>query len=101
MGRRRALFDPLEPSSEPRWYVVRSVHGAVLEKRAIAAGTDLKRLFVSAILEWIDAGWGVGEFSSCAGTFFCSRGSERRTVTIQSTDPDGERHHGGARLLSG
>lgn len=101
MTPRRALFDPLEPSSEPRWYVVRAVHGAVLEKRPIAAGTDLKRLFASAILEWIDAGWRVGEFSSCAGTFFCARGIERRSVTIQSTDPDREHGHGGSSLLSG
>lgn len=76
---------------------MRSVHGAVLEKRAIAAGTDLKRLFVSTMLEWIDAGWRIGDFSSCAGTFFCSRGIERRTVTIQPTDPDGERGHDGSR----
>jgi len=98
---RRALFDPLEPSSQLRWYVVRSMHGAVLEKRSIAAGTNLKRVFASAILEWIDAGWRVGELSSCAGTFFCSRGIERRSVTIQSTDPDRERGRGGSRLLSG
>ena len=79
---------------------MRSAHGAVLQKRIIAAGTDLKRVFVSAMLEWIDAGWRVGDFSSCAGTFFCSRGIERRTVTIQPTDPDSERGYSGSRLLS-
>lgn len=83
MSPRRALLDRLEPSGEPRWYVVRSAHGAVLEKRVIAGGTDLKRLFVSAMLEAIDAGWHLEEFSSCAGSFFCSRGIERRIVTIQ------------------
>ena len=96
---RRALFDPLQSSSEPRWYVVRSAYGAVLEKRTIDAGTDLKRLFAHALIEWIDAGWSVGEFSSCAGTFFCTRGIEQRTVAIQSTDPDSERGHGGSRRL--
>ena len=80
--------------------MVRSAHGAVLEKRTIDAGTDLKRLFARALLEWIDAGWSVGEFSSCAGTFFCSRGIEQRTVTIQSTDPHNERGHGRSRLLA-
>jgi hypothetical protein len=100
MNARRTVFDPLEPSSEPRWYVVRSAHGAVLETRAIAPGTDLKRLFACALLEWIDAGWRVGEFSSCAGTFFCSRGVERRTVSIQSTDPESERRHDSSRLLA-
>lgn len=80
--------------------MVRTPHGAVVEQRLIAAGTDLKRLFVTAMLEWIERGWRVGEFSSCAGTFFCSRGVERRTVTIQSTDPGSEHGHGGSRLLS-
>ena len=95
---RRALFDPLQRSREPRWYVVRSAHGAVLEKRTIDGGTDLKRLFARALLEWIDAGWTVGEFSSCAGTFCCTRGIERRTVTIQSIDPDRGRGRGGSPL---
>jgi hypothetical protein len=27
---RHSVFDPLEPTSEPRWYVVRNMHRAVL-----------------------------------------------------------------------
>jgi hypothetical protein len=58
---RRSVFDPLEISKEPRWYVVRSVTGAVLEARVLPPGTDLKRPFVAAMLEWMDArdAWGV------------------------------------------
>jgi hypothetical protein len=87
MSARRAVFDPLERNGEPHWYVVRNMHGAVLERRTIAGDTDLKRLFITAMLEWVDAGWQLGEFSSCAGTFFCSRAGERRVVTIQSKEP--------------
>ena len=88
MIRRRAAFDPLEPSREPRWLVVRSVTGATLEARSIQAETDLKRLYVATMLEWIDAGWQLGELSSRSGTFFCTRGAERRSVAIQPTDPN-------------
>jgi hypothetical protein len=84
---RRNVYDPLEPTKEPRWYAVRNMYGAVLEARQLPAGADLKRAFVSAMLEWIDAGWQLGEFSSRTGTFFCTKGVERRMVGITPTDP--------------
>ncbi len=84
---RRNVFDPLEPTREPRWYTVRNMHGALLEVRRLRAGSDLKRTFVAAMLEHIDAGWRLGEFSSTGGTFFCTRGVERRMVSITPTDP--------------
>jgi hypothetical protein len=71
---RRHIFDPLERSADPRWYVVRSMHNAIIEVRPIPAGADLKRAFIAAMLEWIDAGWEIAEFSSRAGVFFCSKG---------------------------
>src|ERR1019366_8429341 len=84
---RRHVFDPLEPTKEPRWYEVRNMHRALLEARPLPPGTDLKRAFVAAMIEWIDAGWGLGEVSSGDGTFFCTRGSERRQVQITPNDP--------------
>ena len=82
---RRSVFDPLEPTSEPRWYVVRNMHRAVLEARALPSGADLKRAFVAAMLEHIDAGWELGEFSSTAAVFFCTKGVERRMVCLLYT----------------
>lgn len=73
------------------WYVVRNMHGALLEARQLPPGSDLKRAFVAAMLEWMDAGWKPAEFSSRSGTFFCTKGSERRMVEISPTD------HGPAR----
>jgi hypothetical protein len=87
MVHRRAAFNPLEPTASPRWYVVRSMHGTVLESRRIDPGTDLKRAFITTMLEWMDAGWQLGEFSSVTGTFFCDRRPERRMVSIDPTDP--------------
>jgi hypothetical protein len=83
----RSVYDPLEPTTEPRWYAVRNMYGALLEARELPAGADLKRVFVAAILEWIDAGWKLKEFSSRTGVFFCDRGVDRRMVEITPSDP--------------
>jgi hypothetical protein len=87
----RTAYDPLEFTTAPRWYVVRTMHGAVVESRELPEGADLKRLFVASILEWMDAGWQLGEFASRSGTFFCNRHAERRMVSISPTDPHNER----------
>jgi hypothetical protein len=76
---RRNVFDPLEPTAEPRWYVVRDRLNAVLEAWALAAGSDFKRVFVVAMIERIDSGWRFGEFSS--------RGGERCQIGIEAADP--------------
>jgi hypothetical protein len=95
---RRNVFDPLEPTKEPRWYEVRDVHGRVLESRLLPAGTDLKRVFVAAMLEYIDAGWQLGEFGSHVGIFFCTRGTERRMVSITPSAPGSQHNYGAAHL---
>jgi hypothetical protein len=95
---RRNIFDPLEPTAEQRWYVVRDRHNAVLECRALAAGSDLKRVFVAAMLERIDAGWQLGEFGSRAGSFFCTRGGERAQVAIEAADPRQHAAYGASHL---
>ena len=91
---RRHVFDPLEPTEEPRWGVVTNMHRAVLEARPLPLGADLKRVFVAAMLEWIDSGWQLSEFSSRSEAFFCTKDSERRMITILPTD------HGAVRGLN-
>ena len=88
---RRHVYDPLEPTKEPRCYAVRNMYGAVLEARQLPPGADVKRAFAAAMLEWIDAGWQLGEFSSRTGVFFAQRGIERRQIEITPSD------HGRAR----
>jgi hypothetical protein len=97
---RRNVYDPLEPTREPRWYEVRDMHGRVLESRPLPAGTDLKRAFVAAMLEHVDAGWQLGEFGSRGGTFFCTRGTERRMVSITPTAPGTKHEYGAAHLTA-
>jgi len=100
MVRRRTAFNPLEPTLAPRWYVVRTMHGSILESRLLVAGADLTHAFITAMLAWLDGGWSVREFSSTSATFFCSRGTERRMVSIDPTDPQDVRMYGGSHLAA-
>jgi hypothetical protein len=98
MVRRRTAFNPLEPTPSPRWYVVRSMHGSVIESRPLVAGADLTHAFITAMLAWMDGGWSIREFSSTSATFFCARGVERRMVSIDPTDPRDVPMYGGSHL---
>lgn len=94
---RRNVFDALESAKEPRWYTI-NMHGALLESRLLPAGSDLKRAFVAAMLDHIDAGWLRGEFSWTGAVFFCTRGIERRMVSITPCAPDHVHKFGAAHL---
>lgn len=95
---RRNTYDPLEPTHELRWYVVRDRLSRVLKARQLAHVDHLKRIFVAAMLERIDAGWQLGEFSSRGGSFFCTRGGERCQVGIEAADPGKPIGYGAAHL---
>jgi hypothetical protein len=99
MVRRRATFHPLEPTSTPRWYVVRTMHGSIVESRRLVAGADLTRIFITAMLAWMDGGWVIGEFSSTSATFFCTRATEQRSVSIEQADPHDRPMYGGSHLM--
>jgi hypothetical protein len=77
------------------------MYGAVLEGRQLPPGADLKRAFVAAMLDWIDAGWQLDEFSSRGGAFFCTRGVERRMVNITPSDPDEPQGYAAANRTPG
>ena len=79
--------------------MVRNMTGTVLDSEEIPAGANLKRRFALAMLHWMDASWQLGEFSS-AGTFFCTRGNEKRMVGIQPTEPGHAPDPGSSRLQS-
>ena len=96
---RRSVFDPLEPTQEPRWYVVRDARSTLLEARPLPPSTDLKRVFIAAMLERIDAGWKLGEFSSRGGSVFFTRGSERCMLGIEAADPGQPVGYGAAHLV--
>jgi len=74
------------------------MHGSVIEARPLVANADLTRLFVSAMMAWMEGGWRIGEFSSTSATFFCDRGSERRMVSIDPSDPYDVPMYGGAHI---
>ena len=98
MVRRRAAFNPLEPSPAPRWYVVRSMYGAIVDSRPLVAGANLTHVFITAMLAWMEGGWTIKEFSSTSATFFCTRDLERRMVSIDPTDPHEPQMYGASHL---
>jgi hypothetical protein len=100
MVRRRAAFHPLDPSPAPRWYVVRSMHGAIIESRQLVTGANLTHVFITAMLAWMEGGWTISEFSSSSAAFFCTLDTERRMVSIDPADPH-EVQISGASHLSG
>jgi hypothetical protein len=46
---RRSVYDQLEPTSEPRWYVVRNMHRAVIAPLEVAADPETHTLTVATI----------------------------------------------------
>jgi hypothetical protein len=46
----------------------------------------VKRIFVAAMLEFIDSGWRLGNFSSRLGEFYCTP-AERVSEGVEVVDP--------------
>jgi hypothetical protein len=84
---RRSAYDVLAPSDAPRWLVVRNMHRAVLEHRGLPPGSDLRGAFALALAAHVKEGWLLERFSSDLACAFCSRGRERRAITIEAEDP--------------
>lgn len=64
------------------------MHGRVLKSRLLPPGTHLQREFVASIIEHIDGGWIVGEFSSRSAYYIASKPTERIQVEITPSDPN-------------
>ncbi|HEX4052323.1 MAG TPA: hypothetical protein VHY19_15755 [Steroidobacteraceae bacterium] len=89
MIRRRAVYDPLLPSTQPRWLTVRTFGGGLLEARRLEPGTHLVRALLAAMLELLDAGWQLGEFASSSAAVRHERAGEKRMLAIEEQDPEG------------
>jgi hypothetical protein len=93
----RTLYGPLGLTKGQHWYVARDRLNAVIEAWLLVSGSDPKRV-VAAMLERIDAGSKLGEFSSRGGSFFCTRGVERCQAGIEAADPARPIRYGAAHL---
>jgi hypothetical protein len=87
MPPRRSSYDPLAVSTEPRWLVVRNMHSAILEQKALRPGDDLRGAFAKALAAHVDDGWQLETFSSNLACGFCRRGDQRRVITIEAENP--------------
>lgn len=90
MIRKRAAYDPLQTSAQPRWLTVRTFGGGLLEAQCLEPGTDLVRMWLSAMLELRNAGWELGEFGSASGAVRLTRGVEKRMLAIEIQDPESD-----------
>lgn len=65
--------------------VIRGQRREVIERRPIPTGTNLLRLFLVTVLEYIDGGWRVDDVSALGGTFSARReASEVRHVSVET-----------------
>jgi hypothetical protein len=93
MIRRRSTYDALQTTAQPRWLTVRAFTGALLEARRLEPGTDLVRAFLAAMLDLIDPGWRLGEFSSSSAAVRHEHGMEKRMLGIEAQDPEDNSGH--------
>jgi hypothetical protein len=87
--RRRTRLDPLATVDEPRWLVIRDHLATLLESMPIAAGEDIRVIFVAAALRRMTEGWIVEDFGPPTSIFFCARHGVRVSVGITQVDPIG------------
>ena len=99
MVSRRDQYDTLKATKEMRWLEICDQYGRVLEGRPLPPGTNLKRVFIASMLEHVDAGWQLSEFSSRSGAFFCDRANERRQVFVVAAEPGKHPGYGAAHLV--
>lgn len=87
MVRPRTEFDALQPTQEPRWFVVRTVHGRIVKSRRLPPNTHLVREFLTSVIAYIDEGWNIGEFSLRSAFYVATKVGERVEVMISATNP--------------
>jgi hypothetical protein len=86
----RSTYDPLAPSSSPRWLVSMTLYRQLLAAREIPAGTDLGAVLQQAAAEMVAAGWEL-DSDSRQGYFFARCGHRRVQVGLQVIPPNAHR----------
>src|SRR5262249_21634932 len=81
--RRRTLPEPLKPTHEPRWLVVRDSINQALKSTQIPPNANLRNVLEAARAERIADGWTAESIGRCVAFFFCSRDGERLMVAIE------------------
>jgi len=97
MARRR--HNPLQPTDEPRWAVVRNQLSQPVRYRMLAPRTDLRAALAAEREQMIAEGWEADELRWYAFCF-CQKGNDRWCVAIECYEPGhaptGHGHHIGA-----
>jgi len=85
--RRRSRPEPLKPTPQPTWRVVRDRLSQVVESTPLEPLVDLRAVLTAAREARIAEGWECEEIGSCVAFFFCTRGGVREMVTIERCPP--------------
>jgi hypothetical protein len=74
--------------------------GRLLESRPLPAGIDVTRDFVESILNHLNDGWHVPEFSSTTAMYRAVRGEETGLIYVVQVEPGTDAGYGAAHLVS-
>jgi hypothetical protein len=86
--RRRSNLDAMLPIAQPSWLVERDEIGsAVRYCEPLPAGACPKKVMIKSLWRNDQEGWDPDELPGKQPLYFIRRGSERRRVAIEWTDP--------------
>jgi hypothetical protein len=85
--RKRQRFDPLATVREKRYLVVRDRTSQLIACSILDPGTNLRAALEDAASARAADGWTVEKINYIAALFFCSRRSERLSVSIVAVNP--------------
>jgi len=75
-------------TTQPHWLVAYLPYGKLVSSRELAAGTDMVKTFLEAMLQYHNDGCTLQDFSSFNAEFFVvNKYGERLRVTISCIDP--------------
>jgi len=88
-SRKRQSPDPLAPTADPAWLVVRDALGDILASCELAPNADLRAVLMGARSERIADGWDAEEIGARCAIFFARRDGERVLIGIERRLPRG------------
>lgn len=85
--RKRSPPEPLKPTPEPTWLVVRDRLSRVVMSTPLEPNADLRAVLTEARDARIAEGWACEDIGPWVAFFFCTRGGVREMVIIERVLP--------------
>jgi len=84
---RRSSFDPLAPTAEATWLVVRNEIREAIEVTSLERKTNLRAILSAAREARVADGWKADPIGRSCAFFFCAKDGVRLMVGIERRDP--------------